>query len=178
MTIRTSRGDEKMRIRTLAAFAAGVVVALAGTAVAATSVSAIVGPDDRIHGCYLTSAGMLRVVPPGTACADGESPIAWTATGKGERGPAGPAGPAGASFAATRQLVTKAVEDIPASSSIVYITIDCPAGKKSLAVGGYPSTIAQTIAHTSLTATGGKVGMARTYATSSPWRSIGWVLCA
>jgi hypothetical protein len=79
----------------LAAFAAGVTVAAAGTAFAATKVTAIVGADNQIHGCYLTSAGMLRVVAEGTACGDGESPIAWNANGSGERGPAGPAGSAG-----------------------------------------------------------------------------------
>lgn len=84
-----------MRMRTMAAFAAGVVLAAAGTAVATTKVAAIVGPDNKINGCYLTSAGLLRVVPQGTECRDGESAIAWSATGSGERGPVGPAGPVG-----------------------------------------------------------------------------------
>jgi hypothetical protein len=84
-----------MRIRTMAAFAAGIVVAASGTALATTKMSSIVGPDNQIHGCYLTSAGLLRVVAAGTACRDGESPIAWTATGAGAQGPAGPAGPPG-----------------------------------------------------------------------------------
>ena len=84
-----------MRIRTIAAFAAGVVAAAAGTAFATTTVSGIIGADNQIHGCYLTSAGLLRVVPEGTACRDGESPIAWAATGSGAQGPQGAPGPAG-----------------------------------------------------------------------------------
>jgi hypothetical protein len=84
-----------LRIRTFAAFAAGVVVAASGTAFATTKVAAIVGPDNQIHGCYLTSAGLLRVVAAGSACREGESPIAWTATGAGPQGPVGPVGPVG-----------------------------------------------------------------------------------
>lgn len=81
-----------MRIRTMAAFAAGVMVAAAGTALATTQVSAIVGTDNQIHGCYLTSAGLLRVVPQGSACGSGESAIAWSATGSGAPGPKGDPG--------------------------------------------------------------------------------------
>lgn len=84
-----------MRIRTMAAFAAGVMVAAAGTAFATTKVAAIVGSDGKIHGCYLTSAGLLRVVAEGTACREGESAIEWTATGNGATGPIGPVGPPG-----------------------------------------------------------------------------------
>lgn len=84
-----------MRIRTMAAFAAGVMVAAVGTAFATTKVAAIVGPDNQINGCYLTSAGLLRVVAAGTACREGESAIAWSATGAGSQGPVGPAGPKG-----------------------------------------------------------------------------------
>lgn len=84
-----------MRVRTMAAFAAGVMVAAAGTALATTKVAAIVGTDNQIHGCYLAGAGLLRVVAQGTECREGESPIAWSATGSGERGPAGPVGPVG-----------------------------------------------------------------------------------
>ena len=83
-----------MRIRTVAAFAAGVMVAAAGTAFATTKVAAIVGSDGKIHGCYLTSAGLLRVVAEGTACRDRETAIEWNATGA--QGPAGPPGPTGA----------------------------------------------------------------------------------
>lgn len=84
-----------MRIRTMAAFAAGVVMAAAGTAVATTKVAAIVSPDNQIHGCYLTSAGLLRVVAAGEACREGEAAIAWSATGSGTPGPAGPKGEPG-----------------------------------------------------------------------------------
>lgn len=87
-----------MRIRTMAAFAAGVMVAAAGTAFATTKVAAIVGPDNQIHGCYLTSAGLLRVVAAGTPCRDGESAIAWSATGSGAPGPAGPKGDPGTNW--------------------------------------------------------------------------------
>lgn len=87
-----------MRIKTIAAFAAGVVVAASGSALATTKLAAIVGPDNQIHGCYLTSAGLLRVVAAGAACRDGESAIAWSATGSGAQGPVGPMGPAGASW--------------------------------------------------------------------------------
>ena len=84
-----------MRVRTVAAFAAGVMVAAAGSAFATTKVAGIVGNDGKIHGCYLTSAGLLRVVAEGTVCRDGESTIAWSATGSGATGPAGPPGPPG-----------------------------------------------------------------------------------
>lgn len=81
--------------RAVALAAAGAVIATAGTAWATGAVSSIVGADNKIHGCYLTSAGLLRVVPQGTECRDGETAIAWSATGSGERGPVGPAGPVG-----------------------------------------------------------------------------------
>jgi hypothetical protein len=177
----------------LAAFAAGVTVAAAGTAFAATKVAAIVGPDNQIHGCYLTSAGMLRVVAEGTACGDGESPIAWSATGSGERGPAGPPGPAGPRGAtgstgargpvgpvggvAARQYVMRRI-DVPASFVAAYVDLTCPAGKVSLAVGGSPSGVGGHISQTSLTVSGGRVGIVRTQPTSAPWGALGWVLCA
>lgn len=85
-----------MRMKTVAAVVAGVMVAAAGTAFATTKMSSIIGPDNQVHACYLTSAGLLRVVATGEACRDGETAIAWSATGSGERGPSGPAGPAGA----------------------------------------------------------------------------------
>lgn len=81
-----------MRMRTMAAFAAGIMVAAAGTALATSKVAAVIGPDNRINGCYLTSAGLLRVVPAGTPCRDGESAIAWSATGSGAPGPKGDPG--------------------------------------------------------------------------------------
>lgn len=81
-----------MRMRTMAAFAAGIMVAAAGTALATSKVAAVIGPDNRINGCYLTSAGLLRVVPAGTPCREGESAIAWSATGSGAPGPKGDPG--------------------------------------------------------------------------------------
>lgn len=84
-----------MRIRTVAAIVAAAVAAAAGSAYAAGTLAAIVGDDGKIHGCYLTSAGLLRVVEQGTTCRDGETALAWSATGDGEQGPEGPAGPVG-----------------------------------------------------------------------------------
>lgn len=145
-----------MRVRTLAAFAAGVVVAASGTALATTKVAAIVGPDNKINGCYLTSAGLLRVVPAGTACADRETTIAWSATGSGERGPAGPAGPAGrkgepglrgpqglrgavgpAGTISGYQVVERSVFQSASPNASQVMEILCPAGKRAVGGGSY-----------------------------------------
>ncbi|MCW3022572.1 MAG: Collagen triple helix repeat protein [Conexibacter sp.] len=80
-------------------------LALGGGAYAA--VSGIPGKDGRIHGCYNTSSGALRVLAEGRSCTRHENALAWNeqgprgetgargATGAtGATGPVGPAGPA------------------------------------------------------------------------------------
>lgn len=82
-------------------------LALGGGAYAA--VSGIPGKDGRIHGCYSTSSGALRVLAEGRSCTRHEKALAWNeqgprgetgargATGAaGATGPVGPAGPGGA----------------------------------------------------------------------------------
>lgn len=70
--------------------AAAVLVASGGAAFATGSISAIVGADGVIHGCYKEQNGQLRVVAAVEACGPSERPIQWS-----EGGPAGPAGATG-----------------------------------------------------------------------------------
>src|SRR2546430_563557 len=58
---------------------AALFVALGGTGYAA--VSAIPGPDGRIHGCYQVKGGALRVVGAGASCPSGERSLAWNQRG-------------------------------------------------------------------------------------------------
>jgi hypothetical protein len=144
-----------MRLRTAAAFAAGVILTAGGTAVATTTLASIVGPDGKINGCYLTNAGLLRVVDPGTACRDGETAIAWSATGSGAQGPPGPAGPAGprgvvgpkgaqgnpgpagpAGTGVTGYEVIRGSNTAIAAGATALVAATCPAGKKVVG-GGY-----------------------------------------
>jgi hypothetical protein len=87
-----------------------LVFAVGGGAVATGALKS----EDRIVGC-LSEAGRITVVPPKTACAAGETRIAWNKTGPagkrglrgfdgkkgddGRRGPVGATGPAGAAGA-------------------------------------------------------------------------------
>ena len=147
-----------MRVRTMAAFAAGVMVAAAGTALATTKVAAIVGTDNQIHGCYLAGAGLLRVVAQGTECREGESPIAWSATGSGERGPAGPSGPAGpkgapgprglrglpgpvgpAGTISGYEVVQRVVYQTSSPAANHILEVRCPVGKKAVGGGWMPA---------------------------------------
>lgn len=140
-----------MRLRTVGAFAAGVIVTAAGTAVATTKVAAIVGPDGKINGCYLTNAGLLRVVDPGTPCGNGETAISWSATGSGATGPPGPFGPAGprglrgpkgdpgprgpAGSGVTGLERIYVERSGIAAGAKAYVEATCPAGKKALSGG-------------------------------------------
>lgn len=79
--------------------AVGLGVALAigvagGTAWAAQTIAAIVGPDGAINGCYDAKDGALRVVATGEACARRELAIRWNQ--RGQKGDAGPRGDPGA----------------------------------------------------------------------------------
>ncbi|HVL97470.1 MAG TPA: hypothetical protein VM266_16565 [Solirubrobacteraceae bacterium] len=78
----------------------------AGTAIAAAGIP---GADGRIHACYSTTSGAVRLIDreAGATCAGGEQLIFWNQTGpagptgpRGLTGPAGPTGPRGADGAA------------------------------------------------------------------------------
>ena len=68
----------------VAVFVAGIATAIRAQA-----------PTTIINAC-VNSAGLVRVIPPRTACLGGERPIQWSITGpEGPQGPAGPVGPRG-----------------------------------------------------------------------------------
>jgi len=77
----------------------GIVLASVGLLVTAAGIAyaTIPGEDGVIHGCYLTRAGVLRVIDPATShCTSFETPIEWNQTGpEGPPGPEGPQGEAG-----------------------------------------------------------------------------------
>ena len=55
-------------------------------------------PSGVIYGCIQPPLGGLRIVPAGTSCRAGESPVQWNITGPaGPAGPQGPQGPPGSS---------------------------------------------------------------------------------
>jgi hypothetical protein len=169
-----------------------------GTALATTTLASIVGPDGKINGCYLTSAGLLRVVPDGQACRDGESAIAWSATGSGAQGPPGPAGPAGprgpqgavgprgpagppssAGGVSSWQYVTTFKEN-DQSALMSYVDVMCPSGKKPFGGNGYGSGISTDTMRVALIGnTGVTVSIKRlTTAPTTGWRTFAWVVCA
>lgn len=78
------------RARVTALAVVGTVAALAGTAWATGAVSAVVGADGSINGCYKQQNGQLRVAAAGEACGPSELAIQWS-----QRGPSGAAGPQG-----------------------------------------------------------------------------------
>jgi uncharacterized protein involved in outer membrane biogenesis len=114
--------------KSLIAVAATVVVSAATTVVAYATIPS---PNGVIHGCYLTSTGVLRVIDSSvTKCAKKETSLNWNAQGiqgiqgiqglqgiQGVEGIQGPPGPSGAShgyLASTNQI---AVAQDPAFSS-------------------------------------------------------------
>lgn len=68
----------------------------AGVALATGAVSAIVGVDGKVHGCYKAQNGQLRVVAAGEACGPSELALQWNQIGpQGATGAQGLRGPQG-----------------------------------------------------------------------------------
>ena len=84
----------------------GGVAAAAIAAALAVTVGAQAPPSNTIYAC-VNPAGLVRIIPPRTACLGGEHPIQWNVNG-----PAGPPGPPG-----------------PAATSM-YFLVDCAAGDR------------------------------------------------
>jgi hypothetical protein len=147
--------DRLLATRTRRWFAvAGLAV---GAAVGATGIAyaSIPDADGTIHGCVNKGSGILRVIDPstGATCAASETPLTFNQQGTpglpGPSGPAGPTGPAGATGATgdTGPAGTAGVSGYEVVHSIGPRSTDsiqrgdatCPAGKKVLSGGGYPT---------------------------------------
>ena len=76
-----------------------LVIALGGSALAASGGGSLVGSDGTIHGCAPKNGGALKVVKPSKGCPKHAVAITWAQRGQpgsaGQNGAAGPTGPAG-----------------------------------------------------------------------------------
>ena len=89
-----------MKLKRTSALAAALGIAVvSGGAVALAAVTTPIDSSGRIHACYSTKSGAVRVVSPTSACASGESALLWNQTGPqgpaGAQGATGPQGPQG-----------------------------------------------------------------------------------
>ncbi|WP_316785110.1 phage tail protein [Streptomyces sasae] len=88
--------------RRTAVLGAALVVALSGTAVAASPIATVAASDNKVHACVNKTQLTVRIIDPARhqACTGAERVVSWNITGpqgaKGAAGAKGAMGPAGA----------------------------------------------------------------------------------
>ncbi|MFE2069148.1 tail fiber protein [Streptomyces sp. NPDC059467] len=88
--------------RRTAVLGAALVVALSGTAVAASPIATVAASDNKVHACVNKTQLTVRIIDPARhqACTGAERVVSWNITGpqgaKGAAGAKGATGPAGA----------------------------------------------------------------------------------
>ncbi|MFE2424017.1 tail fiber protein [Streptomyces hokutonensis] len=95
--------------RRTAVLGAALVVALSGTAVAASPIATVAASDNKVHACVNKTQLTVRIIEPARhqSCTRAERVVSWNITGPqgakgaaGAKGATGPAGAAGATGAA------------------------------------------------------------------------------
>jgi hypothetical protein len=109
--------------------------------------------DGVLHGCYLKSSGVLRVVDEGVACKSTETKISWNATGPA--GDPGDRGPSDAFY--IDQRGNFASQSLDPSEFTTLVTLSLPAG--SFVVNGIAALVGNSAFHTAQCRIGTNTGI-------------------